>query len=336
MKKLILSFVFAAISVQVQGGSPLEIRQIWHPPGTTNTVKILTHQPDDGRVYTIWAADDITQPGRWYRHWSGQGAGSDMTARNLGSAGNAAVWEYTITGKDTDRIFRIEPFLYEGWGIDENLSVGSTGIEVVELQVFLHEQGYLQLSEGVSYGYFGSLTQEALAALQARVGITSDGDGYCGPSTRGYLDRRSNTIGIGPYLMSIDHYYAVNGDGNTLGIFDIDFSMSNLTGDDFYVSKTDLLLEVVREGGGSVFASLAHLSSSDSGWDYPGWYEVDEGDRVYFSLHVVLGPVESAGIYKLVLHGFRWSRNPNETDGALYFFEEPYETDYLLLGDSKG
>lgn len=63
-----------------------------------------------------------------------------------------------------------------------DLSTGATGADVVDLQGLLSEQGYLQIPTGVSYGYFGSLTQSALARYQAVIGVPATG--YFGPMTR--------------------------------------------------------------------------------------------------------------------------------------------------------
>ncbi len=61
-----------------------------------------------------------------------------------------------------------------------NLTVGSRGTEVTTLQQFLVDNGYLVMPAGVSYGYFGYLTQKALARWQEFNGI-SPAVGYFGP-----------------------------------------------------------------------------------------------------------------------------------------------------------
>jgi len=64
-----------------------------------------------------------------------------------------------------------------------DLTIGSKGADVTSLQQFLVEKAYLQMPAGVSYGYFGPLTQAALGKYQASVGI-SPAVGYFGPITR--------------------------------------------------------------------------------------------------------------------------------------------------------
>lgn len=67
-----------------------------------------------------------------------------------------------------------------------DLTIGSTGASVVDLQNMLVAEGYLVMPAGVSMGYFGSLTQSALASYQAAMGI-SPAVGYFGPVTRGSI-----------------------------------------------------------------------------------------------------------------------------------------------------
>jgi hypothetical protein len=64
-----------------------------------------------------------------------------------------------------------------------NLTVGSTGSQVTELQMWLVSKGYLVMPTGVAYGYFGGLTRSAVAAYQTAKGITPPA-GYFGPVTR--------------------------------------------------------------------------------------------------------------------------------------------------------
>jgi hypothetical protein len=64
-----------------------------------------------------------------------------------------------------------------------DLTIGSTGSDVVALQDMLVSGGYLVMPVGVSKGYFGALTQSALGKYQAANGI-SPAAGYFGPITR--------------------------------------------------------------------------------------------------------------------------------------------------------
>ncbi len=64
-----------------------------------------------------------------------------------------------------------------------NLTVGSTGSEVVALQQVLVAGGYLTMPAGVAMGTFGPLTKAAVAAWQAANGVTPAA-GYWGPISR--------------------------------------------------------------------------------------------------------------------------------------------------------
>jgi len=67
-----------------------------------------------------------------------------------------------------------------------DLTIGSQGADVVALQDMLVMKGNLVIPAGVSKGYFGTLTQSALASYQAANGI-SPASGYFGPITRGSI-----------------------------------------------------------------------------------------------------------------------------------------------------
>src|SRR3989338_6077552 len=64
--------------------------------------------------------------------------------------------------------------------ITSDLTVGSTGAQVVTLQSALVAQGHLVMPAGVAMGYFGSLTQAAVAKWQAANGV-APAVGYFGP-----------------------------------------------------------------------------------------------------------------------------------------------------------
>jgi len=75
-----------------------------------------------------------------------------------------------------------------------DLTLGSTGADVTSLQQFLVGKGYLQMPAGVAYGYFGPLTQAAVASYQASVGITP-AVGYFGPITRANVNALNVSTG---------------------------------------------------------------------------------------------------------------------------------------------
>jgi len=70
-----------------------------------------------------------------------------------------------------------------GASITSDLTVGSTGAQVVTLQSALVAQGHLVMPAGVAMGYFGSLTKAAVAKWQAANGV-APAVGYFGPISR--------------------------------------------------------------------------------------------------------------------------------------------------------
>ena len=66
-----------------------------------------------------------------------------------------------------------------------SLSLGSQGADVVALQAFLIQKGYLAMPKGVAAGYFGSLTRTAVIAYQKSAGLPQVGS--FGPLTKAKL-----------------------------------------------------------------------------------------------------------------------------------------------------
>ncbi|MDD5152841.1 MAG: peptidoglycan-binding protein [Candidatus Pacebacteria bacterium] len=67
--------------------------------------------------------------------------------------------------------------------VGSNLTIGSTGQNVVVLQGLMSELGYLDIPLGVSMGYYGTMTKNAVARYQAAQ-LVSPAVGYFGPITK--------------------------------------------------------------------------------------------------------------------------------------------------------
>jgi peptidoglycan hydrolase-like protein with peptidoglycan-binding domain len=78
-----------------------------------------------------------------------------------------------------------------------DLTIGSTGSDVVELQTFLESKGYLTIPAGVSKGYFGTLTASAVARMQSANGI-APAVGYFGPITRSKVATMCTPVVVTP------------------------------------------------------------------------------------------------------------------------------------------
>lgn len=76
----------------------------------------------------------------------------------------------------------------EKYVFEKDLTIGSTGADVVALQKLLEALGYLVMPIGVSYGYFGPITREAVKKYQIAKGIKPT-LGYFGPLTRAEINK---------------------------------------------------------------------------------------------------------------------------------------------------
>jgi peptidoglycan hydrolase-like protein with peptidoglycan-binding domain len=65
----------------------------------------------------------------------------------------------------------------------QDLTIGSTGQNVVVLQGLMSELGYLNIPMGIAHGYYGSMTQAAVASYQAAHSVTPTA-GYFGSLTK--------------------------------------------------------------------------------------------------------------------------------------------------------
>lgn len=86
-------------------------------------------------------------------------------------------------------VFALSPVSYSHADtvlLTKNISLGSSGNDVVVIQTFLEEKGMLQMPKGVAKGYFGQQTKRALISYQASEGISPVGS--LGPITRGRIN----------------------------------------------------------------------------------------------------------------------------------------------------
>ncbi len=87
-------------------------------------------------------------------------------------------------------------FFTEAWAIiskedkyifTKDLTLGSTGPDVVALQKYLVKNQLMTMPVGVSYGFFGEITRAGVARYQLKHDISPTA-GYFGPKTRAYLN----------------------------------------------------------------------------------------------------------------------------------------------------
>jgi peptidoglycan hydrolase-like protein with peptidoglycan-binding domain len=70
--------------------------------------------------------------------------------------------------------------------LTQDLTVNDRGADVIKLQIYLGNKGYLKMVDGIMAGFFGFHTQQAVIALQKAAGITP-ANGYVGSATRAYI-----------------------------------------------------------------------------------------------------------------------------------------------------
>ena len=110
-----------------------------------------------------------------------------------GSASDGApVFTTTDTEEPPEQTPPQDPPAQQSYNFTIDLSVGSTGEDVRQLQIFLNTNGYIIAesgagSPGQETTYFGELTRQALAQYQQTYGITPAA-GYFGPVTRAHVN----------------------------------------------------------------------------------------------------------------------------------------------------
>lgn len=81
------------------------------------------------------------------------------------------------------QLSQAQPSAAPAYTFTKSLTIGSKGDDVTALQSYLESKGFLTMPTGVAKGYFGSLTQKAVAAWQAANGV-SPASGYFGSISR--------------------------------------------------------------------------------------------------------------------------------------------------------
>lgn len=207
----------------------------------------------------------------------------------------------------------------------QDLTLGSVGYEVVLLQEFLEQQGFLVLPSDVSKGYFGDLTQSALAFYQASVGI-SPAVGYFGPITRAYLNTQCWPLyQEGAVVESFDTIVQVREDqrGAVFG-FEVEIEAVDR---DLYISadpRESLRFSVFGPSGskfpkdpfddGSVAITPLHGGATEN-----GFIKIREGFKEFVVIEVYVEPTVS-GVYRVSLDALGISEYPGLPDRKVHFY----------------
>lgn len=159
--------------------------------------------------------------------------------------------------------------------LTQNLTVGSRGEQVVALQNFLMEKGFLNIPSGLAKGYFGQLTKSAVIRYQTATGL-SEKDGYVGPVTR----QKINAMLDG---------HDVSGDVGTNDLVTIDYNSINtlskkptISGYAYNLSKIGIS---IGDAGGKAWGS-GDIIVSNNRWSVfvdhefaPGEYPLTVSNR---------------------------------------------------------
>lgn len=168
-----------------------------------------------------------------------------------------------------------------------DLTIGSTGAQVTELQTFLVQQGHLVMPVGVAYGYFGTLTQGALASWQAANGV-APAAGYWGPISRAAYNAWCATMDNDDMMDDDDDFTPTTNDDDFDGDDEADienFEMEDA--DDDEVEEGDEEVEIAQiefdvEDAQVKFARLDLVFESTAGTEDDPW---DSFERLYLELN---------------------------------------------------
>jgi len=155
-----------------------------------------------------------------------------------------------------------------------DLTLGSTGADVVALQDALVAKGHLVIPTGVSKGYFGALTQSALAKYQAAVGISPTA-GYFGPITRAKLSSDCSTTGTGTSTGNTDSSDLSGGEAS-LESYDRKSSFNNEDLDEGETAKVFAAEFDVEDGDARIERIDVRLEAVTESLEDEPWKQIDE------------------------------------------------------------
>jgi hypothetical protein len=154
-----------------------------------------------------------------------------------------------------------------------DLTIGSTGADVISLQTTLVSKGFLVIPATVQKGYFGALTKAALSNYQKSVGI-SPAVGYFGPVTRAHFNAMTDSDMGGDDGDDDEDNGDLQGGEGDIKDFDV---LGNPSSTDLDEGQTDEVLGFEFEAEDSdirverldILASTSAGSpASDEPWDY--------------------------------------------------------------------
>ncbi len=179
MKKTLVVAILLFISiigVSAQGSSTkdeVKIQGIEQFEGSEAVHVQYSFKPRPSKIYILWRSSDTV-------NWTRLHPGNTDCMFNYNGTDD---YYHMIVKKREKDFFRVGPIITEGYIFTKNLQIGEANDDVICLQAFLEERGYIHFPPNEVRGFFDTLTAEALRDYQVSVGIVS-GFGYFGPLSR--------------------------------------------------------------------------------------------------------------------------------------------------------
>jgi peptidoglycan hydrolase-like protein with peptidoglycan-binding domain len=223
-----------------------------------------------------------------------------------------------------------------------DLTLGSTGADVVALQEMLEINGYLQLPEGVSKGYFGSATEKALANFQFANGI-SPADGYFGSMTREWLNTKCSGNGYTASNISV-----VSVDGNVSidqredsfserATYSMDIDLRALDGDVYipdgikWISNDmnrdlyDVAANIVIENSSGVLSNVDYtitgMYSFENAERLGNYWKIKKGETARLNFDMAVDNVKTTDNYRMRLIGFAYKSDPSDAKPKIHVMD---------------
>lgn len=196
---------------------------------------------------------------------------------------------------------------------DRDLTIGSSGNDVVALQTFLYSKGYLAIN---ATGYFSNLTKAALSAYQVANNITSTG--FFGSLTRTKMTSDCaglvSVVTIEPTLVSVGETVNQGVGSGDIGTFNIKYKIKAIGGDVYIPTFSEYTSYIVDKGGVAVASTTGMVTSvltdvTDYTQTANGNYKISEGSEEAFELVTTVVPKagQGGGMYKMALTSINWS-----------------------------
>ena len=199
-----------------------------------------------------------------------------------------------------------------GYNFQTNLTIGSRGADVTALQQMLVAGGYLEMPAGVDYGYFGHLTEAAVARWQAANNI-SPAVGYFGPISRAHANAMAPTTPTTPTTPETPTTPALDGTDGSLVVSNGTYVSMGQT---FKKGVTQNIMDArLQATGGSVVVDRVDVQFSERPWLTLNKLVLKTSSGTVLAEKVLTGPADVTEIsvgtdYRVRFDGLNYVVNP--------------------------